>query len=29
VFERTVCPKPLRVGGGDIGFCCGDWNPKT
>ena len=26
---RTACPRPLRVGGGDIGFCCGDWNPRT
>lgn len=26
---RRVWPRPLRVGGGDIGFCCGDWNPRT
>jgi len=29
VADCTVCPKPLRVGGGGIGFCCGDWNPRT
>ena len=24
-----VCPKPPREGGGDMGFCWGEWNPKT
>lgn len=24
-----VWPRPPREGGGDMGFCWGDWNPKT
>jgi hypothetical protein len=26
---RSICPRPFREGGGDIGFCWEGWNPKT
>jgi hypothetical protein len=30
LYCRWGCPiGPVRDGGGDIGFCCGDWNPRT